>query len=127
VKDQFTDEMREAGANLLRELDERNFDARAALWFYLPDKSEWRLLLATPKTRTDGPKKLYKQLQAILLRAHSPLQLSSLTLIDSKDPLVRLLAGAIKTSDKGINGIRFSRNTVNGRFIDDAYIYRVAA
>lgn len=125
--DQLTQEMREAGAILLRELDQRDFDARAAFWLYLPEQAEWRLLLATPKRRTDGPKKLYKQIQSILFKAHSPLQLNSLTLIDSKDPLVQHLARAVKIGDKGVNGMRISRNTAAGRFIDDAYIYRVAA
>jgi hypothetical protein len=34
------------------------------------------------------------------------------------------LRTAIRT-DSGINGIRFSNNSINGTVIEDAYIYRI--
>jgi hypothetical protein len=40
------------------------------------------------------------------------------------DPLLKLLRIAIKTGP-GISNIRFSRNTINGVIIEDAYIYRL--
>jgi hypothetical protein len=43
---------------------------------------------------------------------------------DMNAPLIALLKAAISTG-KGVGGIRFSRNTINGHYIEDAYIYRL--
>ena len=122
----LTPEMQSAGEAVVRELDRRKVIAKAALWFYVPEQSDWRLLIATPEVRTIGPKKLYKTLQQVLLKTESSVKLSSVGLLDSKDPLITLLSKAIGTGD-GVTGVRFSRNTVNGHFIEDAFIYRMAA
>ena len=122
---QLTEQMRNAGENVVRLLDKRRFPLRAALWFYLSDKDEWRLFLGMPEVRIKGPKKLYRQIQGVLAKGEDLVPLSSVVLVDSKDPLVQLLRTAVRIDDVG--GVRFSRNTINGRFIEDAYIYRLAA
>lgn len=48
-----------------------------------------------------------------------------MTLMDGNADLIRLLRGALKT-DGGMNRIRFSTNVINGHFIGDALIYRIA-
>jgi hypothetical protein len=45
--------------------------------------------------------------------------------MDADADLVRLLRVAARTAP-GVNRIRFSKNVINGHFIDDALIYRVA-
>ncbi len=45
--------------------------------------------------------------------------------MDADADLVRLLRVALKTGG-GLSRIRFSKNVINGHFIDDALIYRVA-
>jgi len=125
VTQQLTEEMRKAGENLVRLLDKHRFAIRAAFWFYLADQAEWRLYLAMPEARAIGPKKLYKKLQSVLARETDVPPLSMLVVVDTKDPLVQLLGVALKVD--GVGGVRFSRNTINGRFIEDAYIYRLAA
>ena len=122
---QLTEEMLNAGANVVRLLDKRGFLLRAALWFYLSETDEWRLFLGTPEVRTKGPKKLYRQIQGMLAKGEDVVPLSSVVLVDSQDSLVQLLGSVVKIDDLG--GFRFSRNTIGGRFIDDAYIYRLAA
>jgi hypothetical protein len=44
--------------------------------------------------------------------------------VKDNDPIVVLLRKAISTGP-GIAGVRFTNNSVNGTFIDDAYIYRL--
>jgi hypothetical protein len=51
--------------------------------------------------------------------------LSVIGLLDASDDLVRLLKVAIVTGP-GVKRIRFSKNVINGHFIDDALIYRAA-
>jgi hypothetical protein len=127
VKEALTDQMIEAGASVVQNLNGGQFLVDAAVWLYLSDANRWRLLLATPEVHTEGPLKAYKRLlRAFGNAAMHGLTIEDVSVIDSRDPLIRLLRGAMKTDRSG-RGIRFSRTTIKGQFIDDAYIYRTAA
>jgi hypothetical protein len=123
VIQQLTEEMIKAGGDLVRLLDSRRFLVRAALWLYSSEKSEWRLVLATPEARIEGPKRIYKRLQSALAKEGSSLPLSALTVVDTQDTLIQSLGSVMRVD--GVSGNRFSRNTINGRYIEDAYIYRL--
>jgi hypothetical protein len=112
------------GASLLRLLSERRFPLRAALWLYLCEAEEWRLVLAVPKARAEGKLKLYKQIQSVLAKGSDLLPLSSITVVDAKDPLVYSAGPAVKVGNVG--GHKFSRGTINGRYFEGAYIYPLA-
>ena len=127
VKDALTDEMIEAGKSVIESLDRRRFVVDAALWFYLTDQNQWRLLLASPEVHLDGPRKTYKRLlQAFRNAAVHGLSFEDVAIVDTRDPLIQLFRVALRT-DRSVGGVRFSRNTVNGQFIEDAYVYRMAA
>lgn len=127
VKDALTDEMIEAGKSVLENLDRRHVLVDAALWFYLAEQNQWRLLLASPEVHVEGPRKTYKRLlQAFRNTAVHGLSFEDMAVVDTRDPLIQLLRVALRT-DRSIGGIRLSKNMVNGHFIEDAYIYRMAA
>ncbi len=129
VKDALSNEMISAGAELVSKLDEADFIVNAAFWFYLSEVNAWRLIIGSPEVRTHGPKKAYKSVQAVLSKMSDPIYkiaLKDIGLLDSKDPLVRLLKSAIGTSATGISGIRFTHNVIDGVLIEDAHIYRNA-
>lgn len=127
VKEALTDEMIEAGKSVVEDLDRRQFLVDAALWFYLAERNQWRLLVASPEVHLDGPRKAYKRLLQSLRNAtvHG-VSLDDVAVLDTRDPLIQLLRVALRT-DRSIGGVRFSKNTINGQFIEDAYIYRMAA
>jgi hypothetical protein len=50
--------------------------------------------------------------------------IQNISVVDTQEPFISLLLGAIRTGE-GISGIRFSRNTINGTFVEDTYIYRL--
>lgn len=52
--------------------------------------------------------------------------LSVIGLMDTNHQLVQTLGIALRTGP-GVSRVRFSKNVVNGHFIDDALIYRSAA
>lgn len=122
----LTSEMRAAGENLIHELDRRKFPAKAAFWLYETEGDDWRLMIATPQLRSVGPRKLYKSVQQAIAKIDTPIRTSSVFLLDTKDPFIKRLSTAIGRGP-GVSGMRFSRNSINGRFIEDAYIYRMAA
>lgn len=117
---------KEAGEALLKKLDEINFDVKAALWFYLSEHSEWRLILASPAVDREGPKKAYEKVQSHLqgIGQSRDLSLQNISLVSPNDNLIKILRSAVKTGP-GISHIRFTRNVINNVFIEDAYIYRI--
>lgn len=127
VKPDLTTEMIDAGRRLLEFLDRQKFRARACFWFYFPDSDRWRFVVASPEVRVRGPHAGYRKVQALARRVPGAADLfapGDVTVVKDNDPLVVLLPKAISTGP-GISGIRFTSNSVNGRFIDDAYIYRL--
>lgn len=126
VKQSLTPQMIEAGAELTRRLD-KAYKVVASLWLFLPDANSWRLVLAISEHDSLGPKKLYTKIHSILSAAMEPsieLELNDVSVVPPNHPLIGLLRVAIGTGP-GISGIRFSGNTINGQYVEDAYIYRI--
>lgn len=127
VKEVLTKEMIEAGAELTRLLDQASLVVSASLWLYIPESNIWRLIIVSPEVKTYGPKKVYQKIQPVLsqiLEEKPSIGLKDISVVESDNPFIALLRTAIRTGD-GISGIRFSKNTISGHFIEDAYIYRI--
>ena len=128
VKELLTDAMIRAGGELTRKLDDLQWPVLAALWLYASEGTQWKLVLASPRVISDGPKKSYEAIQAALETmpaAGRTLALSDIGVIDPANPLIALLRVAISTGPT-VGGIRFTRNVINGHFIEDVYIYRMS-
>jgi hypothetical protein len=129
VKEQLTEAMIEAGAELTVKLDEAGLPVTAALWFFIPEINEWRLLFASPEVSSKGPRKVYEQIQGAIEALGTKgdsVPLSIVGVLDADADLARSLKIAVRTAGHGVNKIRFSKNLINGQFIDDALIYRAA-
>lgn len=116
----------EGGERLIVGLDDAGFQVYAAVWFYLSDSDEWRLLLASPFVEKEGPKKAYSFIQSVLKRLSPPSEISlkDISVLSPSHHLIRLLRMAIHTGP-GISGIRFTRNVIDNTLIEDTYIYRI--
>lgn len=128
VSNEISPEMIRAGEALVGQLDKANWRVSAALWFLDADSRRWKLLLASPRVEAGGPKKAYFEVLDALAELPKDvprIALKDVTVLDPKTSLLQLLKSAVKTGT-GISGIRFSGNTINGHFIEDAYIYRLA-
>ena len=113
------------GKQLLEQLDESQFPVAAALWMADPEPGEWRLIIASPEVRVNGSKQAYRRVQTIVKRLNTGfLSLANIRVIDSDDPLIKLLKLAVRTGP-GISGMTFVRNSINGTLFPDSYIYRV--
>lgn len=115
----------EEGRKLIEELDSY-LEITSAFWYYLSEIQEWRLILATPSIDKLGRKKTYSIIWDVLNKNKEMLSipLDAISIMSPKQELNKLLSYAIKTG-KGISGIRFSGNVINGTLIEDAYLYRV--
>jgi len=118
----------EAGATLIRALDQAGWIPSAALWFYLPDDEVWRLILALPEDGGLRQQDAYRRLADVLETngLSEALSVDDVGLARPDDQMLTLLRHAISTGP-GISGIRFTHNTINNVLIEDAYIYRLEA
>ncbi len=128
VMDALSDQMIEAGAKLIERLDADNSEVKGAFWFFSPEDNKWKLIIASPLVGSEGPKKFYKRVIAANQSADAEeviVSLNDIEAVNTHRQIVQLMKSAVKTGD-GLSGIRFSRNTINGVFIEDAYIYRTS-
>jgi hypothetical protein len=128
LKEQLTPAMIDAGADLTAKLDEMGLPLSAAFWMFDVEISEWRLVFASPEMNTLGPHEVYAKIgQAIdqLGAKAEALPFTFISLLSPDADLVRRLTTAIPTGP-GVSRIRFRKNVANGRFIEDALIYRAA-
>jgi len=126
VSVQLTSDMVQAGEDLIRELDRAKFSAKTALWLYEEERDRWSLVIATPQRRQMGPLRSYRAVDRVLSKINSPIDLSSISLVDTKDRMIKGLSAPFP-SRAAAAGFRLSHTIIAGRVIDDAYIYRVAA
>lgn len=123
VKEPLTIDMIQAGEALTRQLDADGWPVTAAFWLFDADASGWRLMFASPKA-AEGPKAAYGAIVNALSALHQSLQsLGHITVVEPDHPTVRALASIAPF----IEGRRLSRHAFGGRYIDDAYLYRVAS
>ncbi len=116
-----------AGRDLINRLDKVHFTIDAFLWIYNGELDVWRLLIATPEVKRLGPIQAYKKIQSIVLKTSADnevISLSNISVVDSNYPLISVLRKFVKIGP-ATGGVRLSRNTINGFFIEDAYIYRI--
>lgn len=114
------------GRLLVEALDRSEFTLSGALWFYFSKDEEWRLLLVSPLVDEIGPRRSYIRIQSVI-EGFPPsfgISITRISVTSPKSKLIQLLKIAIRTGP-GISEIRFSRNTINNVFIEDALIYRL--
>jgi hypothetical protein len=126
VTESLADSMMKAGAKLIERLDAKNSEVKSAFWLYFSEEKTWKLIVASPLVDKEGPRDYYKRIIAANTLAPAEEEIVSLNDIgvtNTNHQIAQLLKFMIATGD-GISGIRFSRNTINGVFIEDTYIYR---
>jgi hypothetical protein len=128
VESNLTRELIEAGAKLVKKLDEDGLAPDAAFWLYSPEEQTWKLLLAEVKLAKKGPKAAYSEVQKLLAKHADELaniKLDDLVIENPDSRIVGLIRKAVRTGP-ATTGIRFKNNVIDGTLIDDAYIYRAA-
>ena len=127
VTDQIPLDMVRSGEALVRALDHLQVRVTAALWMRDADSGAWRLVIATPEVRLHGVRRAYRTVLSALRKCtDTQLTLSDISVVDSRDPLVRRLTSAV-TTGVDIANIRFVGNTIQGEAFPDSFIYRALA
>jgi len=115
-----------AGSELVKLLDAKRVDVKAALWFYRTETDNWRLLIVVPDAETRGPRAVYERLYEVFTQNREslePLTFEDIAVQGPNEPLPRLIRSALSTGP-GIAEIRFTGNRIDNTYIEDALIYR---
>ncbi|MCD9544075.1 hypothetical protein GLP24_04315 [Photobacterium carnosum] len=126
VNETLTDTMIKSGAQLIRELDKQGADVSSAFWFYVSEEEIWKLIFVSQKISEEGPRSYYKRIMEAnkkLGRKLEKISLNDIGVSSLDHGIVQLLRMMIQVD--GLGGVRFSKNTINGHYIDDVYIYRM--
>ena len=127
VIDPLSEEMIQVGRKLTERLEEIHMPVGAALWLYFSEAEVWRLVIASPTVKEHGPKKAYGLIPAELRSApdtFKSITLSEISAVEPDSPLVSPFHGLMKIQSPPI-GVRLSRSTFNGVFVEGAYIYKL--
>lgn len=128
VAQDLSPEMVKAGERLLAEFDRRQVPVSGMLWWYQAEPEIWRLIVVMPEVKSRGPILAYQKVQSILpdMPQDQPtLGLENISVWDAEDSIISLMRKAVRIGGRGAGGVRFSRNSIDGVYIDDAYIYRL--
>ena len=128
VKEILTSEMIKAGAELVRYLDAEGIRVTSLLWWFESESKTWQLLVALPLLSDEGPNKTYEKIQNVLSNMATEdqptLELAHITAIKTDDPRISSLRKMYKTKSTQVSGVSVAASTIDGHYIDDAFIYR---
>ncbi|WP_439629868.1 hypothetical protein [Gemmata sp.] len=114
-----------AGRRLIEALDRAGVPLTAALWKYIPEERDWRLVLASSWVRERGPRKAYEAVQELLRTDGIDLALHRVSVVESDDHLVTELRIFAGTDGAPFVGGTFLHGAMVGdAFVDAAYVYR---
>lgn len=114
------------GARILRILDDANLDIKVALWAYLGDYEDWRIVLASRKFDSVGHWDSYGVLHKALGKAGISLEETpSVVILGMNDPFIKTLR-RIFGKAKSVAGMRLGLQSIGNRFLEDAYVYRIS-
>lgn len=126
VTESLSDSMIKAGTKLIGKLDAMNAEVKSAFWLYSSEDKTWKLIISSPLVDTVGPREYYRKIVAAnnsLPKENETISLNEIVVTNTTNNFVKTLNFGIAI-DNGCSGVRLSRNTINGNFIDDVYIYR---
>ena len=114
------------GAEILRILDGAGLKISVALWVYLPEYEDWRLVLSSRKFDAVRLPTAYGLFHDALEAAGIPLERTPpVMILGMSDPFIRTLR-RIFGKAKSVDGMRLGGQTIGDRFVDDAYAYRIS-
>lgn len=115
----------EAGRDLLKTLDHALLKMDLALWAVLADYEDPRLILASHLLDQEDTLKAVRAITAALRSSGGAgHRMPRFMVLRMKDPFIHELRRIFsKTSD--VSGMRLGGQSFGGRYLEDAYVYRI--
>jgi hypothetical protein len=116
----------DAGAEVIRILDEAGVKVSVAAWVVLEEYGDWRLLLSSRQLGATGMLEAFGRVNDALRAAGFPVENKpSLLILPMTDPTVRSLRRIFGRA-KGVAGMRIGGQQLGNRWVEDGYVYRVS-
>jgi hypothetical protein len=107
-------------------LEDHGVPVAVAVWVHFPEYEDWRLVLASKKLDTLDLKDAYLKVNRIARESGITVWESpAIHIMKTTDPFIRALR-KVSGNAKSVAGMRLGGQTWGGRFIDDAYAYKIA-
>jgi hypothetical protein len=114
----------DTGKKVVEALDAAQVKIRTALWLYIPDSAEWRLILALPIVDIAGPEAGYTAVQKALAKHKVFLPLRRIQVIGAGEPLAQIVRRYVKTPGIGTSDIELGPTGAGRLMIEGAHVYR---
>jgi hypothetical protein len=115
-----------AGTNLLRVLDQEGIAPRAAVWVHNPETDTWRLWVVPAKSTTDK-RQFYRKVAEAISQHRDETQgidVSDTEFVSETHPAIAALGKTFRI--EGISSVFLSNNMLNGYYLPDGIILRMA-
>jgi hypothetical protein len=114
------------GSRILQILDDAQLELRVALWAYLDEYGDWRLVLSSRKFDELDIRKAFGLIHEALDAAGVSLEETPiLVILRMNDPFIKTLR-RIFGKTKSVEGMRLGSQSIGNRFLDDAFVYRIS-
>ena len=101
----------------------KKFPAPGVFWLFEPETDEWRLVIASPKVDTLGPRETYREPAEVTqsVRPEDAGQLLRIQVISPKTPIYQALRSVFSPA-ASVEGVRLGNTQVAAMYINDAYL-----
>jgi hypothetical protein len=116
----------DSGTALVQLLDQNGLKPRAAMWVYNSDTVAWRLWIVPDKSLKDKAE-FYRKLAAVISQNRDKLPGFDIGYVEYKSadhPVVKGMRSFIQMD--GLGSVQFSNNRMNGVFLPDGIVLRMA-
>ncbi len=114
------------GLEILKSLDQAKVKVSVALWAFLSEYEDWRLVVSARQFDSPDPRDAYRLYHDSLTAAGvNDSRVPAVLILPTADPFIRDLR-RIFGKAKDVEGMRLGGQSIGGRFIEDGYAYRIS-
>jgi hypothetical protein len=115
----------ETGRRILKALDEADIKISVALWGFLSQYEDWRLILASRQLDTAGIGGAYSLVFKTLKKAGFTVEdTDPIMVVRMKDKFIRELRQIFGKTQR-VEGMRLGNQLIGDRFLEQGYAYRI--
>jgi hypothetical protein len=114
------------GAEIIDALERAKVKVSVALWMYLSEYEDWRLVVSARQFDSLDLRDAYGLLHDSLAPAgFTPKNTPRIMILPMADPLIKELRRLFGKT-KSVEGMRLGGQIIGDRFVEDAYVYRIS-
>ena len=114
------------GSELIETLDRTKLKVDVALWAYLAEFEDWRLVIAARQFNPLGLRESYRLLHDSLVAAGFGRERTpTVMILPMADPLIRELRRMFAKT-RSLEGMRLGGQLIGDRFVEDGYVYKIS-